>query len=165
MTSYMRPIVALLCAGALEASGVVAHAEAEPTTIDAPASAQLSRGLTVHKVRVDGTGDGRRVIISLNREPSGVRKFALSDPPRVVVDLDGPLDGVGDEFTVGGQGLHDLGWVEGRTITVENRYAYGKLEQLPGLVADLVRLKVDLIVAVSPQPVQAARDATTKRSG
>ena len=59
------------------------------------------------------------------------------------------------------QGLHDLGWIEGQKITIENRYAHGRSEQLPDLVADLVRLKVDLIVAVSPQPVQAAKEATT----
>ena len=59
------------------------------------------------------------------------------------------------------QGLRDLGWIEGQKITIEYRYADGRLEQLPDLVAELVRLKVDLIVAVSPQPVQAAKEATT----
>src|SRR3989304_3143184 len=59
------------------------------------------------------------------------------------------------------QGLRDLGWIEGQNITIEYRYAHGRLEQLPDLVAELVRLKVDLIVAVSPQPVQAAKEATT----
>jgi len=59
------------------------------------------------------------------------------------------------------QGLRDLGWIEGQNITIEYRYAHGRLEQLLDLVAELVRLKVDLIVAVSPQPVQAAKEATT----
>ena len=44
------------------------------------------------------------------------------------------------------QGLRDLGWVEGRNIAVEVRFAEGKTDQLPALAAELVRLKVDLIV-------------------
>src|SRR5687768_12007901 len=44
------------------------------------------------------------------------------------------------------QGLNHLGWVEGRTIVVEYRYAEGKIDRLPELIADLVRRKVDLIV-------------------
>ena len=59
------------------------------------------------------------------------------------------------------QGLRDLGWVEGQNIAIEYRYAHGRLEQLVDLAAELVRLKVDLIVTVSPQPVQAAKEATT----
>ena len=53
------------------------------------------------------------------------------------------------------------GEVEGRNLTIEWRFADGKADRLPELAADLMRLKVDLIVAVSPEPVQAARTATT----
>jgi putative tryptophan/tyrosine transport system substrate-binding protein len=42
--------------------------------------------------------------------------------------------------------LKDLGYIEGRNITIEYRYAQGKLDRLPELAADLVRLKVDVIV-------------------
>ena len=42
--------------------------------------------------------------------------------------------------------LNKLGWIEGKNITIEYRYAEQKLERLPELAADLVRLKVDLIV-------------------
>jgi putative tryptophan/tyrosine transport system substrate-binding protein len=45
------------------------------------------------------------------------------------------------------QGLRELGYLEGRNIVFENRYADGKPEVLPGLAAELVRLKVDVIVA------------------
>jgi hypothetical protein len=49
------------------------------------------------------------------------------------------------------QGLRDLGWVEGKNISIEYRYAEGRNERLPDLAADLVRLKVDIIVtAVTP---------------
>ena len=58
------------------------------------------------------------------------------------------------------QELRELGYVEGRNIIVEYRWAEGKLERLPGLAADLVRLKVDVIVA-SSQGAVAAKQATT----
>ena len=45
------------------------------------------------------------------------------------------------------QGLRDLGYVEGRNIVIEYRYADGKYERLPALAAELVRLKVDVIVS------------------
>src|SRR5215510_2594922 len=45
------------------------------------------------------------------------------------------------------QELSKLGWVEGKNITIEYRFAEQKLERLPELAAELVRLKVDLIVA------------------
>jgi putative tryptophan/tyrosine transport system substrate-binding protein len=52
------------------------------------------------------------------------------------------------------QGLHDLGWVEGKNIAIEYRYAQGKRDRLPDLAADLLRLKVEVVVVVS---VYAAR--------
>jgi putative tryptophan/tyrosine transport system substrate-binding protein len=58
-------------------------------------------------------------------------------------------------------GLHDLGWVPGRNLVIEYRFADGKLERLPQLAQDLVRLKVDLIVTgVNPAGL-AAKQATT----
>jgi putative ABC transport system substrate-binding protein len=43
------------------------------------------------------------------------------------------------------QGLRDLGWVEGKNLSIEYRYAEGRNDRLPDLAADLVRLKVDII--------------------
>src|SRR5262249_52560062 len=58
------------------------------------------------------------------------------------------------------QGLRDLGWVEGRNIVIEYRYAEGRPERLPELADELVRLKVD-VIAASPTPAAvAARNAT-----
>ena len=59
------------------------------------------------------------------------------------------------------QGLRDLGWVEGRNIAVEVRFAEGKTDQLPALAAELVRLKVDLIVTSTTPAALAAKQATT----
>src|SRR5262245_32339101 len=57
-------------------------------------------------------------------------------------------------------GLRKLGYVEGESIIIEFRFAEEKLDRLPNLVADLVRLKVDLIVAVSTPAIEAAKNAT-----
>ena len=59
------------------------------------------------------------------------------------------------------QGLRELGYVEGKNIVIEWRYAEGKLDRLPALVAELVRLKVNVIVAGGPTPTRAAKDATS----
>jgi len=59
------------------------------------------------------------------------------------------------------QGLRDLGWVEGKNISIEYRYAEGRRGSLPDLAADLVRLKVDVIVASAPPAALAAQRATT----
>src|SRR5262249_25897747 len=53
------------------------------------------------------------------------------------------------------QGLRELGYLEGRTIVFEHRYAGGKTEVLPGLAADLVRLKVAVIVTVGTPATRA----------
>ena len=59
------------------------------------------------------------------------------------------------------QGLHELGYAEGKNIFIEYRYAEGKLDRLPALAAELVRLKVDVIIAGSPQATRSAKQATS----
>ena len=59
------------------------------------------------------------------------------------------------------EGLYDLGHVEGKNISIEYRYAGGKLDRLPALAAELVRLKVDVIVTSSAPGAVAARNATS----
>jgi len=57
-------------------------------------------------------------------------------------------------------GLRDLGYVEGQNIAIEYRWAEGQLDRLPDLAAELVRLKVDVIVASSTPTALAAKNAT-----
>jgi putative ABC transport system substrate-binding protein len=60
------------------------------------------------------------------------------------------------------QGLRELGYVEGQNIVIEYRYAEGKFERLSDLAADLVRLKVDVIVAAGGvQAIRPAKNATS----
>ena len=58
------------------------------------------------------------------------------------------------------QGLRDLGYVEGQNIAIESRWAEGKYDRYPALAADLVRLKVDVIVAQGGAATQAVQQAT-----
>jgi putative ABC transport system substrate-binding protein len=58
------------------------------------------------------------------------------------------------------RGLKDLGWVEGQNIVIEWRFAGGRAERLPDLAAELVRLRVDLIVVPSTPTALAAKNAT-----
>ena len=59
------------------------------------------------------------------------------------------------------QGLRELGYVEGKNIVIEWRSADEKLDRFPALVAELVRLKVDIIVTAGPIPTRAAKAATS----
>jgi putative ABC transport system substrate-binding protein len=58
------------------------------------------------------------------------------------------------------QGLRELRWIEGQNIVIDYRFAEGRLDRLSDLAADLVRLKVDVIVSAGTQGVTAAKNAT-----
>src|SRR3989442_7686799 len=80
--------------------------------------------------------------------------------PRIgVLSLDFP----NDSFCVDAvrRGLNELGYVEGRTHILELRWAEDRADRLPSLAADLVRMKVDLIVSASGPAAVIVKEATT----
>jgi putative ABC transport system substrate-binding protein len=96
----------------------------------------------------------------------------LANVPLADAQPTGKVPGIGflDSSTASGmavlvdalrQELRKLGWIEGKNFTIEYRFAEQRLERLPELAADLVRLKVDLIVVTSRTPALAAKGATS----
>src|SRR5436309_11739452 len=59
------------------------------------------------------------------------------------------------------QGLRELGYVEGKNIVIEWRYADGKSDRLPALATELILLKVDVIVTSGGDPTRSTKEATS----
>jgi len=68
----------------------------------------------------------------------------------------------GGNFEAFRQGLKDLGYAEGTDMVIEQRFADGNIDRLPILAGDLVRMNVDVILAVASFAVQAAKGVTTE---
>jgi len=88
--------------------------------------------------------------------------FAEAQQPKKVPRigfLSDTLDAQKNRLAAFQKGLRDLGYLEGQNIAIDYRWSAGKNERLPDLAAELVRLKVDVIVTVS-RGIQAAMDAT-----
>jgi putative ABC transport system substrate-binding protein len=81
--------------------------------------------------------------------------------PRVGFLSPSAISGEFRRFEAFKRGMQELGYVEGQNILIEHRSASGKAASLPKLVAELIALKVDVIVVVSAQAAQAAKKATT----
>ena len=77
--------------------------------------------------------------------------------PRVGVILN---DGPGPVFDMLRQGFTQLGYIEGRNIVIEGRFAHGNLDRVPELAAELVGLNVDVVVSLGAVGAQAARKAS-----
>jgi len=110
----------------------------------------------------------RRDIISLFGAVAAACPFSALAQQTVRARKIGVLQGLaaGDpewqrRFAAFRQGLAALGWVEGRNVIFEFRYAEGKPEKLPTLADELVQAAVDVIVTNAAQPVDAARRATS----
>ena len=59
-------------------------------------------------------------------------------------------------------GLHDLGYIEGKSLIIEYRFGDGNYERLPNLAAELVHLNVDVLVTFAAPGTQAAKSGTSK---
>jgi ABC-type uncharacterized transport system substrate-binding protein len=92
------------------------------------------------------------------------RSVAFAQPSakvyRVGFFLGASGESVASLFGAFSEGLRDLGYVEGRNVIFERRYADGHMDRLPGIAAELVRLRTDVIVTGSSIHVAAARQAT-----
>jgi len=81
--------------------------------------------------------------------------------PRVGYVVSGTSTGYGHLFEAARQGLRELGYVEGQTIALEVRWVEGRHERFPELVAEMLRLKVDVLVVASTPGALAAQKATS----
>src|SRR5262245_13393677 len=102
-------------------------------------------------------------VIALTFAFGGV--VAQAQQPKIVPRI-GYVSPVGDPKTPGPQiegfrqGLRDLGYIEGKNIVVEYRYTEGKGDRNPSLVAELMQLKVDVLVVTGPGSIRAAKQST-----
>jgi putative ABC transport system substrate-binding protein len=71
-----------------------------------------------------------------------------------------PPSAAGHERSSFWHAMHELGWVEGKTTSVADRYAEGRVDRLPALAAELVQLPVDVIVAMGVYEARAAKAAS-----
>jgi putative tryptophan/tyrosine transport system substrate-binding protein len=80
--------------------------------------------------------------------------------PRIGMLFSVSASSAADRIEAFQQGLRELGYLEGSNIALEYRYAGTKLDRLPALAAELVRLKVDIIVTSNQEPTRSAKTAT-----
>lgn len=96
-------------------------------------------------------GTAGKVFVLHAQTAKPVRIGFLATTRQPTFGPDGPLQ----------RGLRELGYVEGKNLTIEARFASGRYENLPSLAAELVNLNVDVIVASGSSAINAARNAAT----
>jgi ABC-type uncharacterized transport system substrate-binding protein len=116
-------------------------------------------------------GELNRSIRNLRWLTLGTMLFALSVPagvqqpgkvPRIGLLMSASSAETATRIEAFRQSLRELGYVEGKNIAIEHRFAEGKIDRLPDLAAELVRLEVDIIVVTGGIPaVRAAKQATS----
>ena len=120
-----------------------------------PFSAQLSAGRCEREWRLV-----RRIILTVAfvAAPAVILAQPAGKIPRVgVIGDQGPTEPRIEAFR---QGLRELGYTEGKSILVEYRYLHGLLDRVPGTVAELLGLKVDVLVVAGGVPALAAKAQT-----
>jgi putative ABC transport system substrate-binding protein len=96
------------------------------------------------------------LLLTVSSEAQPANKF-----PRIGYLSTPSLSVNADRIEAFRQGLHELGYVEGKNIIIEWRSAEGKEDRLSTLAAELVRLKIDIIVSPGGRPTRVAREATS----
>ena len=92
--------------------------------------------------------------------PLGAEAQQPERAPRIGVLFARSLSSIAHRYDAFRQGLRELGYIEGKTIIIEYRSAEGKLDRVPELAAELVRLKVDVILAAGDASIRALQQAT-----
>src|SRR5215510_4565128 len=81
--------------------------------------------------------------------------------PRIgYVSASGDASGLDPQFQAFAKGMRELGYVEGKNFLMEYRYADAKMDRIPELIAELVRLNVDVLVTSALPAIRAAKEAT-----
>ena len=130
---------------------------------------------SISRIRISDSQSGNRKSKIQNRKSAGLSVIACvfmmagavahAQQPKKIPRI-GYVSGSGDPNTpvpqieAFRQGLRDLGYIEGKNILVEYRYAEGKQDRYPSLVTELMQLKVDVFVSPAPQAILAAKQAT-----
>ena len=81
--------------------------------------------------------------------------------PRIGFQLDAPVSAMTARIEAFRQGLRELGYIEGKNIIIEWRSSEGKIERRSEIAAELVRLKVDVIVSAGPTVTRVVKEATS----
>src|SRR5438132_6738971 len=101
------------------------------------------------------------LVLSLFAAPLTSQAQSAAHVPRLGLLIPSAVSAVASRLEAFRHGLRDLGYVEGRTITLEYRFADGQADRLPALVAELVQLPVDVLVVDGTVALRAAQHATT----
>ena len=101
------------------------------------------------------------LILSLLTAPLTSSAQQAAKVPRLGLLIPGSSSAFAPRIEAFRHGLRDLGYVEGRNITIEYRFAEGQDDRLPALVAELIRLHVDIMVTDGEEAILAAQHATT----
>jgi putative tryptophan/tyrosine transport system substrate-binding protein len=101
------------------------------------------------------------LILSLLTAPLTSQAQPAAHVPRLGLLIPGSPSAFVSRIETFRHGLRDLGYVEGRNITIESRFADGQADRLPALVAELIRLKVDILVVDGTTAIRPAQQATT----
>jgi len=101
------------------------------------------------------------LILSLLTAPLTSQAQPAAHVPRLGLLIPSSFSVVASQIEAFRHGLRDLGYVEGQNITLESRFGDGQVDRLPALVAELVRLPVDVLVVNGTTAIRAAQHATT----
>jgi putative tryptophan/tyrosine transport system substrate-binding protein len=93
--------------------------------------------------------------------PLGARSQQPAKLPTIGFLVAGTPSSYGQWVAAFVQRLRELGWIEGQTVAIEVRWAEGRTERYVEIASEFVRLKVDVIVTLSAEPVLAAKQATS----